>query len=81
MHVAAAGLHNSTLECTDTFYVCQGCGHVYWAGSHLDKYVANLGGIVGGRGVGGGGGDGAHVSTDAGGGQLGGGCGIPFFPA
>ncbi|XP_043232576.1 exonuclease mut-7 homolog [Amphibalanus amphitrite] len=56
VYVAAAGLHSSTLDGTDTFYVCQVCGHVYWAGSHHGKYVANLGGII----AGGGGGDGAH---------------------
>ena len=51
MCVEAAGLHTSTLDKTDTFYVCQGCGHVYWAGSHHGKYVANLGHILRGGGA------------------------------
>ncbi|XP_037088460.1 uncharacterized protein LOC119109023, partial [Pollicipes pollicipes] len=46
--VQAAGLHTTTLDATDTFYVCQSCGHVYWAGSHYGKYMAGLGRIVGG---------------------------------
>jgi len=44
--VDAGALHDSTLAAYDTFYVCQGCGHVYWAGSHQRRYMAALGGVL-----------------------------------
>jgi hypothetical protein len=31
----------------EEFYVCAGCGHVYWRGSHVDRILRNLEFVLG----------------------------------
>lgn len=31
----------------DRFYRCAGCGHVYWRGSHTERILRNLDGLLG----------------------------------
>jgi hypothetical protein len=31
----------------EEFYRCAGCGHIYWRGSHVDRTLRNLGGLLG----------------------------------
>ena len=33
----------------EEFYLCTGCGHVYWRGSHVDRILRNLGKVLGGE--------------------------------
>jgi hypothetical protein len=31
----------------EEFYRCVGCGHIYWRGSHVDRILRNLAGLLG----------------------------------
>lgn len=47
VRVKADALLTEVLDCVENYYVCYGCGKVYWNGHHLPRYMSSISGVIG----------------------------------